>query len=56
MGKINDRGILALAYNTKVNPGFTLGLGLSLDAQKLNEGGHKVSKLFFGGDIDIFVR
>lgn len=40
--KINDRGIASIAYNTKVNPGFTLGVGASFDTQKLNEAGHKV--------------
>ncbi|KAF4548047.1 Mitochondrial outer membrane protein porin-like protein [Elsinoe fawcettii] len=48
--KINDRGIAALAYNTKVNPGTTLGLGLSLDTAKLNEAGHKIgTSLTFEG-------
>jgi len=48
--KVNDRGIAALAYNTKVRPGFTLGLGVSLDTQKLNEASHKggVSLTFEG--------
>lgn len=41
-GKVNDRGIAALAYNTKLNAGTTLGLGLSLDLNKLNEAGHKI--------------
>lgn len=40
--KINDRGIAALAYSTKLNQGTTLGLGLSLDTNKLNEAGHKI--------------
>ncbi|OQO05290.1 hypothetical protein B0A48_09057 [Cryoendolithus antarcticus] len=40
--KINDRGIAALAYSTKLNAGTTLGLGLSLDTAKLNEAGHKI--------------
>ncbi|KAF2223491.1 eukaryotic porin/Tom40 [Elsinoe ampelina] len=48
--KINDRGIAALAYNTKLNPGATLGLGLSLDTAKLNEAGHKIgTSLTFEG-------
>ncbi|KAF2153054.1 hypothetical protein K461DRAFT_134090 [Myriangium duriaei CBS 260.36] len=48
--KINDRGIAALAYNTKVNSGTTLGLGLSLDTNKLNEAGHKIgTSLTFEG-------
>lgn len=48
--KVNDRGIAALAYNTVLRPGFTLGLGLSLDTQKLNEASHKggVSLTFEG--------
>ncbi|KAL1302850.1 hypothetical protein AAFC00_003181 [Neodothiora populina] len=48
--KINDRGIAALAYNTKINRGVTVGLGLSLDTAKLNEAGHKVgTSLTFEG-------
>ncbi|KAF2166709.1 hypothetical protein M409DRAFT_22765 [Zasmidium cellare ATCC 36951] len=48
--KINDRGIAALAYSTKLNAGTTLGLGLSLDTNKLNEAGHKVgTSLTFEG-------
>nr|POE82304.1 mitochondrial outer membrane protein porin [Quercus suber] len=48
--KINDRGIAALAYSTKLNAGTTLGLGLSLDTQKLNEAGHKIgTSLTFEG-------
>ena len=41
-GKIDDRGIAALAYNTKVNGGLTFGIGASFDTQKLNESTHKV--------------
>lgn len=44
--KINDRGILSLAYNTKVNSGLTFGLGASLDTTKLNEAGHKIGASF----------
>lgn len=44
--KINDRGIAALAYNIRVKPGFTFGLGASFDTQKLNEGAHKVGANF----------
>ncbi|KAF2100800.1 hypothetical protein NA57DRAFT_74396 [Rhizodiscina lignyota] len=44
--KINDRGIASIAYNTKVNPGFTLGIGASFDTQKLNEAGHKIGANF----------
>lgn len=40
--KINDRGIAALAYNTRLNAGTTFGVGLSLDTAKLNEAGHKI--------------
>jgi hypothetical protein len=40
--KLNDRGIISLAYNSKINSGFTFGIGASLDSQKLNEAGHKV--------------
>ncbi|KAK4575356.1 Mitochondrial porin [Recurvomyces mirabilis] len=48
--KVNDRGIAALAYSTKLNAGTTLGLGLSLDTQKLNEAGHKIgTSLTFEG-------
>ncbi|KAI5212178.1 hypothetical protein AUEXF2481DRAFT_24620 [Aureobasidium subglaciale EXF-2481] len=44
--KINDRGIAALAYNTKLNAGTTFGVGLSLDTNKLNEAGHKIGTSF----------
>lgn len=48
--KVNDRGIAALAYSTKLNAGTTLGLGLSLDTTKLNEAGHKIgTSLTFEG-------
>jgi len=48
--KINDRGIAALSYNTRLNAGTTLGLGLSLDTHKLNEAGHKIgTSLTFEG-------
>lgn len=40
--KVNDRGIAALAYNVKLRPGVTVGLGLSLDTQNLKEAAHKV--------------
>jgi hypothetical protein len=33
---------MSLAYNSKINSGFTFGIGASLDSQKLNEAGHKV--------------
>lgn len=48
--KLNDRGIAALAYSTKLNAGTTIGLGLSLDTNKLNEAGHKIgTSLTFEG-------
>ena len=48
--KVNDRGIAALAYSTKLNAGTTIGLGLSLDTNKLNEAGHKIgTSLTFEG-------
>lgn len=40
--KLNDRGIAVFAYNVKLRPGVTVGLGLSLDTQNLNEAAHKV--------------
>ena len=40
--KVNDRGVAAFAYNVMLRPGATLGLGLSLDTQNLNEAAHKV--------------
>ena len=40
--KVNDRGIASLAYNVKLRPGVTVGLGVSLDTQNLNEAAHKV--------------
>ncbi|KAJ9602043.1 Mitochondrial porin [Cladophialophora chaetospira] len=45
-GKINDRGIAALAYNVKLGTGATLGLGASLDTQNLNQAAHKVGASF----------
>ncbi|MCJ1459059.1 Mitochondrial porin [Mycoblastus sanguinarius] len=44
--KVNDRGIAALAYNVKLRPGVTVGLGVSLDTQNLNEAAHKVGTSF----------
>jgi voltage-dependent anion channel protein 2 len=44
--KLNDRGILALAYSTKLNTAVTAGLGLSLDTTKMNEAGHKIGANF----------
>ncbi|KAI9653720.1 MAG: Mitochondrial porin [Trizodia sp. TS-e1964] len=45
-GKINDRGIAALAYSVSLRPGVTLGLGASFDTQNLNEAAHKVGASF----------
>ncbi|KAG8528008.1 uncharacterized protein KY384_006924 [Bacidia gigantensis] len=48
--KVNDRGIASLAYNVKLRPSVTLGLGLSLDTQNLNESAHKIgASLEFDG-------
>ena len=44
--KINNLGIAALAYNTRVNSGLTFGVGASFDTQKLNESGHKLGISF----------
>jgi voltage-dependent anion channel protein 2 len=44
--KVNDRGIAALAYNVLLRPGVTVGLGLSLDTQNINEAAHKVGTSF----------
>ncbi|CCG84739.1 protein of unknown function [Taphrina deformans PYCC 5710] len=48
--KINNGGIAQLSYTQFIRPGVQLGLGLSLDTQKLNEPVHKVgSSLTFSG-------
>ncbi|KAH8685503.1 outer mitochondrial membrane protein porin [Tricladium varicosporioides] len=44
--KINDRGVAALAYNVLLRPGVTLGLGASLDTQKLDQATHKIGASF----------
>ncbi|KAI9751723.1 MAG: hypothetical protein M4579_005942 [Chaenotheca gracillima] len=44
--KINDRGIAALAYNVLLRPGVTLGLGASVDTQRLQQASHKVGASF----------
>jgi len=44
--KINNQGIAALAYNQLLRPGVTLGLGASIDTQRLNESAHKVGLSF----------
>lgn len=43
---MNDRGIASLAYNVLLRSGVTVGVGVSLDTQKLNESTHKVLQLF----------
>ncbi|KAL9621099.1 MAG: hypothetical protein Q9160_004484 [Pyrenula sp. 1 TL-2023] len=45
-GKINDRGIAALAYNVKMSQNATVGLGLSIDTQNLSQAAHKVGASF----------
>jgi len=45
-GKINDRGIAALAYNTKLSPGVTFGIGASFDTQNMSQAAHKVGTSF----------
>jgi len=40
--KINNQGLAALAYNQNLRPGVTLGLGASIDTQRLNEPAHRV--------------
>jgi len=44
--KINNQGIAALAYNQVLRPGVTLGLGASIDTQRLSESAHKVGLNF----------
>ncbi|KAL8766590.1 MAG: hypothetical protein Q9209_006655 [Squamulea sp. 1 TL-2023] len=44
--KVNDRGIASLAYNVLLRSGITVGAGISLDTQKLNESAHKVGTHF----------
>lgn len=44
--RINNRGIAALAYNQLLRPGVTLGLGASIDTQRLAEPAHKVGLSF----------
>ncbi|KAH9906943.1 porin [Xylariomycetidae sp. FL2044] len=44
--KINDRGVAAVSYNVLLRPGATLGLGLSVDTQKLDQATHKVGASF----------
>ncbi|KAL8654349.1 MAG: hypothetical protein Q9226_003476 [Calogaya cf. arnoldii] len=44
--KVNERGILSLAYNVLLRSGVTVGAGISLDTQKLNESAHKMGAHF----------
>ncbi|EPS44907.1 hypothetical protein H072_1095 [Dactylellina haptotyla CBS 200.50] len=44
--KINNTGIAALAYNQVLRPGVTIGLGVSIDTQRLNESAHKFGASF----------
>ncbi|KAL7273976.1 Mitochondrial porin [Rhizina undulata] len=44
--RINNQGIAALAYNQLLRPGVTLGLGASIDTQRLNEAAHRVGLNF----------
>jgi len=44
--KINDRGIGAVSYNVLLRQGVTLGLGASIDTQKLDQATHKVGAHF----------
>lgn len=45
-GKINDRGVAAVAYNVLLREGVTLGVGASFDTQKLDQATHKVGASF----------
>lgn len=45
-GKINDRGVAAVAYNVLLRQGVTLGVGASFDTQKLDQATHKVGTSF----------
>ncbi|ODQ68304.1 hypothetical protein NADFUDRAFT_39692 [Nadsonia fulvescens var. elongata DSM 6958] len=40
--KINNQGIAALSYSQDLRQGVKLGLGLSIDTQRLNESAHKL--------------
>jgi len=44
--KINDRGVAAVAYNTLIRPGVTLGVGVSFDTTKLKEATHTIGTSF----------
>ncbi|KAK0754701.1 eukaryotic porin/Tom40 [Schizothecium vesticola] len=45
-GKINDRGVAAVAYNVLLREGVTFGVGASFDTQKLDQATHKVGTSF----------
>lgn len=45
-GKINDRGVAAVAYNVLLRPGVTFGIGASFDTQKLEQATPKVGTSF----------
>jgi len=45
-GKINDRGVAAVAYNVLLREGVTFGIGASFDTQKLDQATHKVGTSF----------
>ncbi|KAI0873196.1 eukaryotic porin/Tom40 [Hypoxylon argillaceum] len=45
-GKINDRGVAAVAYNVLLSPGVTVGIGASFDTQKIDQATHKVGASF----------
>ncbi|KAK0635845.1 eukaryotic porin/Tom40 [Bombardia bombarda] len=45
-GKINDRGVAAVAYNVYLREGVTLGIGASFDTQKFDQATHKVGTSF----------
>ncbi|TAQ91428.1 hypothetical protein B7494_g218 [Chlorociboria aeruginascens] len=44
--KMNDRGVVAIAYNVLLRPGVTLGLGASFDTQKMDQATHKIGTSF----------
>jgi voltage-dependent anion channel protein 2 len=44
--RINDRGVAAVAYNTLLRDGVSLGLGVSFDTQKLDQATHKIGASF----------
>jgi len=44
--KVNNQGVLALAYSQILRPGVTFGVGASVDTQRLSEPAHKVGLNF----------